>query len=495
MKSIQERIEDKLLVFPIILLAIHLLIRVFDLAKIMFSYPFSSEAVTQLAQLYFLDACGFHASCPYWYSGFTTFLVTPPAWYFFAYPFYLLSESVLIGSFTSLLATYVLAFLAIYWLGNLLGLTPIKRTLFFVLVFANNILIKNMSFGRFHEIFAWTMFIMTFLLLVRYKEKRIDEKAMLIPVFAALTITAHESIGILLMTVFAGFLLVKRGKEFKKAIGLLFLSLAASAFWLIPAFIEAKKNVLGNAKFVGAEAWWSFPLGTMHFTSVALILLPLITGIVFYSYYRITHKSIREVLFFLPPLGVIAFLFLGLMPFIPIMNVIFTNMYLQYTYIFLAFFIIKTYPYEYEYRFLYVLGITGMALAMVSVNFLGTPWFQEPTKLENNIVELGQSVNGRYMFMGTFPKTAFPPAYYGYFAIYNNLTTAGGWAPHIKDQEYLDEMTFFKRDAFTCEELGQRIEYFQLRYLFAYGENCVKIDQCQYTLERTKEEVCLYSVA
>ena len=495
MKRIKEQIQDKLLLFPILVLAVHFLMRIMDFAKIMFSYPLYSEAVTQLAQLFFLDVCGFHSYCPYWYNGFTTFLVTPPMWYFFAYPFYAISNSVLIGAYASLIASYVVAFLGIYWLGNLIGLTPIKRVLFFVLVFANNILIKNMSFGRFHEIFAWAMFTITFLLLVRYKDKKIDEKAILIAVFAALTITSHQSIGMLLMTFFVGFLLVKRGRELAKAVGLLVLTLGASAFWLIFAFMEARKNVLGGNSFVGTEAWWSFPVGTFHFTSIGLIVIPVVVFLAFYSYYRITHKSIKEILFFLPALGVMAFLWLGLMPFVPVMNVIFTNMYLQFAYILLAFFIVKTYPYEHEYRFGYLLGLSLIAIAMLAVNFLGTPWFQEPTSLENDLVKMGSTVHGKYAFLGSFPTTSLPPAYYGYFAIYNNLTTPGGWAPHMRNKEYLEKWVFFKKNEFTCEELQEHINYFKIRYLFAYDQRCKALDKCDYVSEKEDNKACLYKVA
>ena len=80
-----KNIPDRWLYIPIILLAINFVYRLADQSQLLFYFPldYTNDISSYMAQLFFLDKCGFHAFCPYWFNGFTTFQFTSPAWFFF----------------------------------------------------------------------------------------------------------------------------------------------------------------------------------------------------------------------------------------------------------------------------------------------------------------------------------------------------------------------------------------------------------------------------
>ena len=143
--KLNSKTLDRVLFVPIVILLANFLFRIIDYSKIMTHFPLDTinDISSYIAQLFFLKTCGFHAACSYWYNGFTTFTASQPAWYFFTYPIYALTNNVLVSVFISLVLIFVIAFVIIYFAGKRFGLSITQRIAFFLFMFANAIAIGD----------------------------------------------------------------------------------------------------------------------------------------------------------------------------------------------------------------------------------------------------------------------------------------------------------------------------------------------------------------
>src|SRR3989338_8766435 len=231
----------------IVLLVITLVVRLLDFAKIIKYFPTDNinDISSYMAQLYFLDACGFHQMCGYWYNGFTAFLFTPPGWYWFAYPLYIISGDVKIATFIAVIITLIIAFVFIYKFGKHLNIKPWLRVLFFLIVFANANAIRGfLRTGRPHEMLAWVWFIMLFWILLYYKDKKIDAKLYLVSIIFAAIIITYVAVAIFAAMLFLGFVLCKKGSERFKAISAAVIGFLLTTFWSIPYVINLGDSVV-----------------------------------------------------------------------------------------------------------------------------------------------------------------------------------------------------------------------------------------------------------
>ena len=105
------KFSEKFLYIPVVLLAINLIFRLIDQSKIIYTFPLDlvNDGSSYMALLYFLDNCGFHNLCPYWYNGFISFQLTPPGWYFFTYPLLLIFNNYQVAYFVSILLIFLLS--------------------------------------------------------------------------------------------------------------------------------------------------------------------------------------------------------------------------------------------------------------------------------------------------------------------------------------------------------------------------------------------------
>src|SRR3989338_1663432 len=113
----KKSLPSKWLAVPIVALAANFFWRLIDQSQLMRYFPldFVNDISSYMAQLNFLKACGFLKFCPYWYNGFIAFKFTPPAWYFFTNPLYLLFGDVKVATYVSMVLIFVLAFVIIYY--------------------------------------------------------------------------------------------------------------------------------------------------------------------------------------------------------------------------------------------------------------------------------------------------------------------------------------------------------------------------------------------
>src|SRR3989344_8171257 len=142
---IKKKFQKLFLYIPINILFINLIFRIINQSKMMSMFPLDTinDWSSYIALLHFLDNCGFHNFCSYWYNGFTSFLITQPGWYFFTYPLYLISKNYMVASFISMIIIFILSFIVIYKFGYVFKIDKEKRILFYLLLFANAASIGN----------------------------------------------------------------------------------------------------------------------------------------------------------------------------------------------------------------------------------------------------------------------------------------------------------------------------------------------------------------
>src|SRR3989344_4559194 len=248
-----KKIPDAWLYPPILLLLANFIYRLIDQSQMLFFFPldFNNDVSSYMAQLHFLDVCGFHNFCPYWYNGFITFKFSPPGWYFFAYPLQLLFQDVKIATYISLLIIFLLGFFLLYKLGKSVGFNPLQRIIF----------------------------IPFFFLFYYYKDKRITPFFYLsIPLYAAIILSYH-TIGVLSLFLWLGFLLTRTSfKDSVKTSLSLFFGLLLSSFWLAPfLFTIFTESAIPHLK--QGEWLWYFGAKSIYIqlpafvTSLAIILL------------------------------------------------------------------------------------------------------------------------------------------------------------------------------------------------------------------------------
>src|SRR3989344_8153197 len=107
--------EKALLITPLILL-LHLGYRLLDQSQMIQHFPldFANDVSSYMAQLHFLEVCGFHQPCQYWYNGFTAFKFSPPGWYFLFFPLQLLLQNVQLVTYLSLLISLSAGFFLLW---------------------------------------------------------------------------------------------------------------------------------------------------------------------------------------------------------------------------------------------------------------------------------------------------------------------------------------------------------------------------------------------
>ncbi len=492
--SDSKKISDKWLLFPILLLALNFLYRLIDESKLLRYFPldFFNDLSSYMAQIHFIKVCGFHQFCPYWYNGFTTFTFSPPAWYYFAYPFYLLFHQVNIALYLTLLISFLAGFILLYFLTKPLGLTPLKRIFFFLLFFTNASAIGNfIRLGRAHELFSWVFFILLFFTLYTYRKKPLDWIFYLSAPTYALIILSYHSTAVLAGLLWLGFLLVKR-KDFLKIIATLFSSFLLSSFWLVPfvlkIFTESAIPHLKQGQWI-----WSF---TPHdlYTQIALAIIPLATLLLFFFY---TRKEKVEFLFFAPSMILCLLFFLRLSALLPIFDQIYPDPILHY-FIFLATFFLlmldlTSLPPLLKKALPYLL--TLFALLSVLINIVHTPLFAVPTPLENEFSSYLPNLHDRFIMVGTYPEGPFPKAFYS-LAATQNVKSISGWYPEEKEYSYLARMDGVYRafDRNDCLTFRSELSYFNTTEVLARKEFCEQLNQCGLHQKIVKENSCLYSL-
>ena len=110
-----HKLKSYWLYLPILVMLFYFIYRLINQSQLLFYFPldYFNDVSSYMAQLHFLKVCGFLNFCPYWYNGFISFVSTPPAWFFFALPFYNLFGDVKAATYFTMLLSFVFAFIII----------------------------------------------------------------------------------------------------------------------------------------------------------------------------------------------------------------------------------------------------------------------------------------------------------------------------------------------------------------------------------------------
>ena len=322
------KISNKLFYIPVFLLFGNLISRLINQSKILNMFPLDTvnDWSAYIALLNFLDKCGFHNFCTYWYNGFTSFIITQPGWYFFTYPIYLISKNYMVASFISMIIIFILSFIVIYKFGYVFKIDKEKRILFYLLLFANAASIGNyIRLGRIPEFFAFFLFILITFIILYYKDKKMDFNFTLIVPIYSLLLISHQTFAILGSLMWTALFLVKGNKEKLYIILLAALSLILASFWLIP-YISTFFNTVGVDKPIGINIL-SFDKEYLLET-IFTFIIPLVFLFIFYLYIKRSKYDKREIIFYSPVLFISLLFLFRLTAFIPILNYIYPDVYI-----------------------------------------------------------------------------------------------------------------------------------------------------------------------
>ncbi len=485
-----KKILEKLWCIPVIVLVANLIFRFINQSKMIYMFPLDvvNDWSAYIALLNFLDKCGFHNFCPYWYDGFMSFVITQPGWYFFTYPIYLISKNYTSASFISMIIIFILSFLVVYNFADIFKIDKKKRILFYLLLFANAASIGNyIRLGRVPEFFAFFLFILTTFIILYYKDRQIDFIFTLIVPIYSLLLISHQTFAILGSLLWISLFLVKRKKEITYIILLIMTSLILVSFWLIP-YISVFFNTVGVDKPIGINIL-SFDKEYL-FETIFTFIIPMVFLFIFYLYIKKIKDYKKEILFYSPILLISLLFLFRLTAFIPILNYIYPDVYMSFILFFVLFLFFKNFKLNNNVLLMIIL----LSIFSVSINIFYTPFFVEHTQLEKDTLEIMSSVKTNFLMTNTYSKTSYGKAYYSYAPIYLNISTPSGWEK-IPSPDYRNLIIKFSNSVYNkdCNLLYKSAKELKNDYIISYREDCNFLETCKYVNRINKiNNVCLY---
>ncbi len=425
--------KEKIWIYAvIILLSIILIVRFFDQSNITQTFPldYTNDMASYMAQLYFLSECGYHASCPYWYNGFTSFLMTMPGWYFFSLPLYFAISDIKVAFFISLVLIYVLSFIVFMIGGKGIGFSPLKSIAFFLLFLANAQAIGDfIRLGRVPELFAWLNFVIIAFAVLKYKNKPIRKNFLFLIIPLSVVLLSHQTVAILTLLTLLSLLIIKAWKERIYILISIFISIIVTAFWWIPYLLGFSKTASIN--IVLTETLFIF---SKHYLAQSLssFIIPFIFIFIFFIYWKRKYYEKKELLFFIIPIILSILLFTRLITVIPLLRYIYPDVYLLY-FVFFASFMLLSLD---SIKWFIIAGIIVFVIASVLISLFYTPWIMTQGELEKEAINSLDYINGSFLLLGADASRLYSRALYSYAGVYKNLSTPDGWYTAIVSPPY-----------------------------------------------------------
>ncbi len=497
----EKSLPNKWLVLPTIILAVNFFWRLINQSQIIKQFPFDfvNDVSSYMAQLHFLKACGFLKFCPYWYNGFIAFKFTPPAWYFFTYPLYVLFGDVKVATYVSMVLIFILAFAVVWHFGRLFNLSRIKRIAFFFFLFGNAIAVGNfIRSGRIPELFAWLNFVIFAFILLWYKDRPLDKKYFLAVPLLAIILLSHQVVAVLSLVALSGLFLAKSTKEKLTIIASAAFALAIAAFWLVPYVTGFGKTAVVN--HIMSKTLFLFDRHNLP-QNIATFVVPAAFFVVFYFYWQANKKEKKEFLFFLPALLMAVLLSSRLIYFVPALKFVYPDAYLTFILFFSAFIFFKTdfsrpgLLWHTKVQKLLPAMLLLFSIVSVSISLFYTPAFVRNSDFDNEVLSLLSRIEKTEKFLVLGQNLpSYPRAYYSYAPVYFNLTTASGWYPEVKENNYLDVL----RKVGGLFEEGQQSEfsgaitYLNVTDIISYQNGCRTLENFGWQEVAKTKNACRY---
>src|SRR3989344_5926179 len=460
-------IKDKYLYFSLVIFGVYFIFRLIDQSQLLYTFPFdkTNDVAPYMTMLYFLANYGYHQIIPNWQNGFVLFQLYPPGWFYFALPIYLLTNSVLVATYSSLILMFVIIFLTIFYFGMKTDMSITKRIVFFLFLFTNPIAIGNfIRLSRVTELFGWMFFIiLSSLFLVKGLRERI----------------------ILIATILISFII--------------------TSFWWFFSFINnLSSSTINNEVITKGLIKFDFQ---WLWTSVTALIIPVIFFVIFYYYWKSKKKSKKELLFFLPIL-ILNFLVLSrLIIFIPFFNNIFPDIYLiMFLFFSIYCFLNSNKVYPNILRNIVIILLVISPLVSISISHFKTPYFEDRLDVHYDAIEILSFVDDKFFIVGDIgmwvgPKKFYTSleyaALYDYGIIFYDLETASAvQVLGSSSESYLD--SFRKtRTAFSeerCDDFLNGLNILGATNVISYNEQCEILNKCGLKEVAKKGQVCLFKL-
>lgn len=487
--NLKKKIDDRWLYLPIIVLAVNWVIRLIDFSKVIRFFPLDkiNDISSYLAQLFFLDVCGYHALCNYWYNGFVTFIGYAPGWFFFTLPLYKLLGNVQIASYVSLILMFILSAVFIYLIGKSQKLSMVKIIAFFAFFFMNAINVGDfLRLGRMTAAFGWMVFLAFAAVIYYYRDRELDWKFFVYFILSyAILMISHPQETILGHFLLLGFFLVNKNKI--KIILASIIGLILSSFW----WVDYVKSIFSSSliSYTQAERLFIFSDGNL-FTFIASFVVPIIFLVIYYFYWDY-NKSKKETLFYLPVVILGVLYLLRVVVFIPVLNNINPDSYMIFFLFFAILLFFKTKRFPVFVANSAKVFLLLLAILSVFINVIHTPLYSDHTDIEKDVIEVLGYVEGKFLMTLNFPNTSYHKAYYSYAPIYYDLETASGWANIFVSEEYSNLITEVSR-VDDCDLFLSGVKELEVTEFVGYGEKCILLNKCGWKEIVKKGNVCLY---
>ncbi len=491
-----------------VILFFTLLIRLADQAQMVETFPldFVNDLSSYMAQLHFLKVCGFLEQCPYWYNGFVHLAVSPPGWYFFAYPFLLLSGSVTFATYASMVALFVLGLCASLFLARRLGLSRVSGVAFFCFVFANAMNVGNFTrLGRLHAFLVLVLSVLFVAIVVSYRNRKLDAKFLWAGVVYGLMMVTHYQETVLFGLLFVSILLTRTAWKERALVGLTGLvALLVASWWVVPfvrTLFAAESSLLAEWNFEGRRLLIFTPeLGLTNILGIAVGISVLVCAWLLWKQKIWTR---RDLVFFSPVL-IFAGVFLARLPaFLPILKQIspdpYTVFFLVFAVLFFLWFVALGKMPAWARKGIAV-GLILLAVVSAFVTLTVTPRFVGHSSVDKEVIGLLSDIEGRFLIFGSAVEGFNRPygkATYAFAAVNYNLSTSEGWSQPLASSEYLVRLTELKRNftALSCAELVGELRFFNTTDVITYRDTCNVFAQCGLQEIRKTESACLYRLA
>ena len=475
--------------FSILLLLINLVYRFIDQSQMIKYFPldYVNDGSSYMAQLFFMDVCGFHNFCPYWYNGFESFLFTPPGWFFFGLIIYKLVGSITLATYFSLVISFVSAFLIIYFLYGKLGLTKLQRVLMFFLLFGSAQAVGSfIRLVRVHELFAWVWFLLFAFIVLWYKDHKFDLNFFWIIIPYGMILLSYQSVAVFSTIFLLGLFLVKDWSERIKIIFAGLLTALWTSFWWFDYIFRSSEGSL--LELQQAKWLWNFSYDFLV-TNIISFIIPLILIVIFYFYFKQERENF---LFFSPILLLVILFFLRIVGFIPILREIFPDPYLFFFSFFIVYLFLrldlKKIPFGKFIPFLLCL----IVFFVVLVSLFYTPLFIVPNDpIIKDALDLASYANDGLFLLGNFERVFYSNAFLSYIPIEYNLTTPYGWYPEYIPLRKKEKFQFLldKFQEGDCDGILELLHELEIKETLVY--KCEFVERCGLEIKKRGVYSCL----
>lgn len=491
-----KRIPDRWLIFSILILGVYLIIRLANFSAIIRYFPLDNVAIdfaSHMSSLHFLKAYGFHNFVPNWYNGFVLFQFYHPGWAFFTLPLLYFFKDVKIATFLSVVLIYTLGFAFFYFFGKKIGLSKIKSVTYFLLFFANPLSLSYLfRTGRLPELLAWIWFVLVFILVMYYRNKKLDLKfVVLLTIIYSLLFLSHILFFIVASLVIFSLFIIKNNKERAILIIPIILTATITSFFWFDFITEVGDQRISS--FVPLQRYAS--RNPIDLNDVILgFVVPILFWVTSWLYFK--NKKINgEFRFFLPIIIMSILYFTRLLLFIPIFNRATPDMY-NLLFIFISIYMIMNLDLNsFSARLKRIIFILSFIIPIlfVVISIVNIENFSPYSIGVKNTLELFNYIDGKFVLYNG-PISEGPLV--AYAAIYLNASTPQGWSPEYLTQSYLDKLNLNRNSLRNkdCTLFYNSLKNLKGKEVIVYFDDCGFLKSCsEFKLKKQIQNACLFS--